>query len=152
MSRIPESVRLVLDAAGLVPFEHEPGSTATAQDAASRLGCEVGRIAKSMLLTDKKGAYVMVVLAGDRRLSNAGLKTLTGSKLSFCDPDETERVTGFRPGGVCPFGVNVPVFVDESLRLWDVVYPAAGTDSSGVPVPFDKLVEVCGGRVCNVCS
>jgi prolyl-tRNA editing enzyme YbaK/EbsC (Cys-tRNA(Pro) deacylase) len=63
-------------------------------------------------------------------------------------PTETETVTGFRPGGVCPFGLAgsaVKILLDQSLDAYRIVYPAAGTDATGVPLSPERLMEITGG-------
>lgn len=145
---IPEKVQAVLDAHELEVLEFEPGSTPTAELAAARLGVEVARIAKSLLFRGKDGRYRMVVCPGDKRIPPSALKRVTGTKLSMTDPDETERVTGYRPGGVCPFALEgVEILLDRELGNWDRVYPAAGTDSTGVPVSLEGLVRATGGQI-----
>src|SRR5512133_1675584 len=131
---VPRKVAEALEAAGLRALEFEPGSTPTAPLAAARIGVEVGQIAKSLLFRAKDGAYHLVVCAGDKRINSSRLKALVGSKASMADAEETLRVTGFPPGGVCPFGLEgVAIWIDESLSSYSTVYPAAGTDSTGVP-------------------
>ena len=148
---IPEKVRAALDAHGLSVLEFEPGSTPTSVAAAGRIGVQVGQIAKSILLKGKDDRYFMVIMAGDRKLSNAKLKAALGVKTRMATAEETESVTGFRPGGVCPFGVeDVPIYVDEVLSRYDTVYPAAGTDASGVPMTFDQLIAVAGAAVADL--
>lgn len=149
---IPEKVRRVLELHGLEALEFEPGSTPTAEMAAARIGVTVGQIAKSILLSGKDGRYRMVLLAGDKKLSNGKLKSLLGVKTSMASADETLEVTGFKPGGVCPFGVDggVELFLDESLAAYDRIYPAAGTDATGVPVTFVKLKEIMNAKICSV--
>jgi prolyl-tRNA editing enzyme YbaK/EbsC (Cys-tRNA(Pro) deacylase) len=147
---IPEKVRKVLEANGLEALEFEPGSTPTAQLAAARIGVETSRIAKSLLFKAKDGSYFMVVCPGDKRLSSAALKRAAGSKLSMTDADETERVTGYRPGGVCPFAVEgVAILLDEALGDYATVYPAAGTDATGVATSLGELARITGGRIVN---
>jgi len=146
---IPEKVRKVLDASGLTVREFEPGSTATSVLAAQQLGVAVGQIAKSLLFVGKDGKFFMVVCPGDRRLSNAKLKTVTGVKSRMASVEEALAATGFGAGGVCPFGIDghVAVYIDRSLSEYETIYPAAGTDSSGVPMTFDRLVAITGGTV-----
>jgi prolyl-tRNA editing enzyme YbaK/EbsC (Cys-tRNA(Pro) deacylase) len=145
---VPEKVQRVLDAHGLIALEHEPGSTPTAEMAARRLGVEVARIAKSLLFKTKAGGYVMVVCPGDKRLSSSVLRQVIGAKVSMTDPDETERVTGFRPGGVCPFGVEgVEILLDRDLGNYETVFPAAGNDATGVRTTLEQLAAATGGRV-----
>jgi prolyl-tRNA editing enzyme YbaK/EbsC (Cys-tRNA(Pro) deacylase) len=153
MSMIPAGVRKFLEAHGLQALEFEPGSTPTAHTAARRIGVEVGQIAKSILLAGKDGKYRMVIIAGDKKLSNVKLKALFGVHASMARPEETFRVTGFRPGAVCPFFDKPPelgMFIDRSLMAYHTIYPAAGTDSTGVPLTFEKLKLITGAAVCDV--
>jgi prolyl-tRNA editing enzyme YbaK/EbsC (Cys-tRNA(Pro) deacylase) len=150
---IPEKVRQVLNAHGLRALEFESGSTPTVETAAARIGVKEGQIAKSLLFRGASGRFVMVVCAGDKKISSGAVKRLAGEKLSMANAEETERATGFRPGGVCPFGVQgVDVFIDESLKAWPLVYPAAGNDATGVPTSYEQLLEITGGRSCDVTS
>jgi Uncharacterized conserved protein len=145
---IPDKVKRVLDANGLKALEFEPGSTPTAELAAARIGVEVSRIAKSLLFKGKDGAYYMVVCPGDKRIPPSALKRAAGSKLSMTDADETEAVTGYRPGGVCPFAIaGVRILLDKSLGDYETVYPAAGTDATGVPTTLAQLARITGGEL-----
>jgi len=146
---IPEKVRTILDVHGLTAAEFAPGSTATSVLAAQQLGVTVGQIAKSLLFVGKDGRYFMVVCPGDRRLSNSRLKAVTGVKSRMATAEEAMAATGFGPGGVCPFGVDprITLFIERSLSQYQTIYPAAGTDSSGVPMTFDQLVAITGGTV-----
>jgi prolyl-tRNA editing enzyme YbaK/EbsC (Cys-tRNA(Pro) deacylase) len=99
---ISAKVLRVLEAHGLVALEFEPGSTPTAELAARRIGVETARIAKSLLFKGKSGSFHMVVCPGDKRLSSSALKRVIGSRVSMTDADETERVTGYRPGESVP--------------------------------------------------
>jgi prolyl-tRNA editing enzyme YbaK/EbsC (Cys-tRNA(Pro) deacylase) len=147
---IPDKVQKVLQANGLTALEFEPGSTPTAEMAARRLGVVQARIAKSLLFKNKAGEYFMVVCPGDKRIPSGVLKQVVGSKVSMTDADETERVTGFRPGGVCPFGVDgVEIILDRELGSYETVFPAAGTDATGVKTTLDALVRITGGRVAD---
>ena len=144
---VPTKVREVLEAHGLRALEFEAGSTPTSVAAAERLGVEVGQIAKSILLKGKDGKFYLVVMPGDRRLKNWRLKAAVGVKTRMATPEETEAITGFRPGGVCPFGVeNVEIYLDEALSQFLTIYPAAGTDASGVPMTFSQLRTITNGR------
>jgi prolyl-tRNA editing enzyme YbaK/EbsC (Cys-tRNA(Pro) deacylase) len=147
---IPEKVRQVLEAHGLTALEFEPGSTPTAELAARRLGVIQARIAKSLLFKSRTGAYFMVVCPGDKRIASGALKQVLGAKVSMADAEETERMTGFRPGGVCPFGIEgVEIVLDRELGAYESVFPAAGTDATGVPTTLDQLARITGGRVAD---
>ena len=102
-------------------------SSATVALAAQALGCEEARIAKTLSFSLGDGA-ILVVAAGDARIDNGKFKARFGMKAHMLAHDDVERLVGHAVGGVCPFGVNagVPVYLDESLRRFDVVYPAAG--------------------------
>jgi prolyl-tRNA editing enzyme YbaK/EbsC (Cys-tRNA(Pro) deacylase) len=146
---IPQKVRDVLERRGLAAIEFEAGSTATSVLAAGKLGVTVGQIAKSLLFLGKDGRYFLVVCPGDRRVASSKLKAASGAKSRMARADEALAATGFGPGGVCPFGLDsgIQIFIDSSLAQYATVYPAAGTDSSGVPMTFDQLVSVTGGTV-----
>lgn len=148
MSQIPKNVAEFLVIHSLTALEFEPGSTPTAETAAERIGVPVGQIAKSMLFKGKDGNYRLVVAAGDKRINSSLLKKATGYKHRMATHEETLEVTGFRPGGVCPFGIEgigVPILIDLSLDAYATIYPAAGTDATGVPLSPARLVEVTGG-------
>jgi prolyl-tRNA editing enzyme YbaK/EbsC (Cys-tRNA(Pro) deacylase) len=87
----------------------------------------------------------MVVAAGDKKINSGALKRATGSKHRMSSAEETKEATGFLPGGVCPFGLedsHVTILIDASLDEYDTVYPAAGTDATGVPVRPDYLQQI----------
>ncbi len=148
---IPEKVRVALDLHGLEAVEFEEGSTPTSELAAQRLGVEVGQIAKSILMKGKDDKYRMVLCAGDRKISASLFKKLTGVKARMATADEVFDVTGFRPGGVSPFGVTgIEIYIDESLAAYSKVYPSAGNDASGVPTDFSTLLAITGNRSCCV--
>ncbi len=148
---IPEKVAGILSQHGLEALEFEEGSTPTAETAAARIGVAVGSIAKSILMRGKDGVYRLFVLAGDMRISSKKVKLLTGVKHSMSNGEETFAVTGFRPGGVCPFGLEgVQIYLDKSLKSYETVYPAAGNDATGVPIGYEKLLTITDARECDV--
>jgi prolyl-tRNA editing enzyme YbaK/EbsC (Cys-tRNA(Pro) deacylase) len=146
---IPDKVMRALSAHGLSAVEFEPGSCATSVLAAKRFGVSVGQIAKSLLFVGKNGKFFLVLCPGDRRVSSSKLKAVTGVKSRMASAEEAREATGFPPGGVCPFGVDasVTVYIDKNLSGYQTIFPAAGTDGSGVPMSFDKLVAATGGLV-----
>ena len=148
---IPQRVSDILRTHGLEALEFEPGSTPTAETAAERIGVAVGQIAKSMLFKGKNGSFYLAVCPGDLRVCSKKMKSEIGTKVRMARVEETEMVTGFRPGGVCPFGVQgVEVLIDVGLADYPLVYPAAGNDASGVPLTFEQPKQVTGGRVVDV--
>ena len=115
-------------------------SSATVELAAQAVGCEPARIAKT--LSFHVGDRVaLVVAAGDARIDNPKYKARFGCKAKMLAADEAEPLIGHGVGGVCPFALNegVDVFLDESLRRFDTVYPAAGNAASAVRLAPDEL-------------
>jgi prolyl-tRNA editing enzyme YbaK/EbsC (Cys-tRNA(Pro) deacylase) len=149
---IPDKVQEVLEAHGLHAIEFEEGSTSTAQAAAEKLQVQVGQIAKSLLFLGKDRRFYLVVCPGDRRISSSKLKSVIGVKSRMANREEAFDATGYYPGGVCPFGLEgIDIYLDQSLRRFEKVYPAAGTSASGVPMTFEQLQQLTGGRLCD-CS
>ena len=125
-------------------------SSATVALAAEALGCEPARIAKTLSFERGEGA-LLVLAAGDARIDNAKFKARFGMKARMLGADRVEPLIGHGVGGVCPFGVNpgIPVYLDESLRRFDIVYPAAGTAASAVRLTIEELERAseCEGWV-----
>ena len=115
-------------------------SSATVELAAAAVGCEPARIAK-MLSFHVGDRVALVVAAGDARIDNPKFKAQFGCKAKMLAADEAEPQIGHGVGGVCPFALNegVDVFLDESLRRFDTVYPAAGNAASAVRLTPDEL-------------
>ena len=115
-------------------------SSATVALAAEALGCEPARIAKTLSFENGEGA-ILVIAAGDARIDNAKFKHRFGMKAHMLSAERVEPLIGHGVGGVCPFGVNagIPVYLDESLKRFDIVYPAAGTAASAVMLTLSEL-------------
>jgi len=148
---IPEKVKVILEQHNLQALEFEPGSTPTSELAAQRIGVAVGQIAKTMVFKGKDGRFFLMVCPGDRRICSKKVKQATGTKVRMARYEETEAATGFKPGGVCPFGVqNIDIFIDIGLAEYETIYPAAGNDASGVPVSFGRLKSIIGAQEVDV--
>lgn len=120
-------------------------STATVAEAADALGVEPGMIAKTMsFLQDDQP--VLILTEGTARVENRKYKDTFHIKAKMIPFEEVEQWIGHAPGGVCPFGINdgVKVYLDESLRRFETVYPAAGDDHSAVKLTIPELEEVAG--------
>ena len=115
-------------------------SSATVELAAQALHCEPEHIAKTLSFVQGEGA-LLILAAGNARIDNGKFKARFGMKAKMIPAEKVEALVGHAVGGVCPFGVNpgVPVYLDESLRRYDVIYPAAGNDHSGVRLTVDEL-------------
>ena len=115
-------------------------SSATVALAAEALGCEPARIAKTLSFENGEGA-IRVIAAGDARIDNAKFKQRFGMKAHMLSAERVEPLIGHGVGGVCPFGIHegIPVYLDESLKRFDIVYPAAGTAASAVMLTLSEL-------------
>lgn len=120
-------------------------STTTAAQAAEALGVEPGRIAKTMSFLQEDKA-VLILTEGTARIDNHKYKETFHVKAKMIPFDEVEARIGHAPGGVCPFGIRdgVDVYLDESLRKYDTVYPAAGNDHSAVRLTIPELEKAAG--------
>lgn len=117
-------------------------SSATVELAAEALGCEPQRIAKSMAFYMNDSA-ILVVAAGDVKIDNAKFKAEFGTKAKMVQFQDVEPLVGHAVGGVCPFGIKegVKVYLDESLRRFDFVYPACGSSNSAIKLTLTELEE-----------
>ena len=119
-------------------------SSATVELAAQAVGCEPARIAKT--LSFYMGERVALVLfAGDVRIDNRKFKDRFHAKPKMLAAEDVEPMIGHDVGGVCPFGVNdcCDIYLDESLRRFDIVYPAAGNAASAVRLTPAELEAAC---------
>lgn len=115
-------------------------SSATVELAAEAVGCEGKRIAKTLsFLVD--GAAVLIVCAGDTKVDNPKYKAEFHTKAKMLAFEQVEELIGHAVGGVCPFAVNegVRVFLDESLKRFETVYPACGSSNSAIELSLEEL-------------
>lgn len=120
-------------------------SSATVELAAQAVGCAPQRIAKTLsFMVD--GKAVLIVTAGDAKVDNQKYKAQFAVKAKMLTPQEAETLTGHAVGGVCPFAVNagVQVYLDESLKRFETVFPAAGSSSSAVELTLPELESLSG--------
>ena len=117
-------------------------SSATVQLAAEALGVEPGMIAKTMSFLQGEQP-VLILTEGTARIDNRKYKDTFHVKAKMIPFDEVEEIIGHAPGGVCPFGIKdgIKVYLDESLKRFDTVYPAAGNDHSAVKLSIADLAE-----------
>ena len=135
-----------------LPLIEVAGSTATVDTAAEALGVEPGRIAKTLAV--RAGDRVFLLVArGDARLDNRKCKDEFGARPRMLGAEETLEITGHPVGGVCPFGLKTPlrVYIDVSLKAFDVVYPAGGSLNTSVEVPTEQLFELVVERWVDLC-
>ena len=122
-------------------------SSATVALAAQRLGCEEAHIAKTLSFETPEGC-VLIVAAGDAKVDNAKYKGMFHTKAKMVPADQLEEKVGHPAGGVCPFALKegVRVYLDESLRRFDTIYPAAGSAASAVRLSCEELAAGADGQ------
>lgn len=120
-------------------------SSATVELAAAALGCEPCRIAKTLSFMAGDRA-VLIVAAGDVKIDNSKYKAFFGTKAKMLTPDEAVTLIGHAVGGVCPFGVNegVDIYLDESLKRFETVFPACGSANSAIELTIPELEKYSG--------
>ena len=130
-------------------------SSATVELAAQAVGCEPARIAKTLSFKVGEEA-ILIVTAGDAKIDNRKYKDKFGKKAVMLSPEEVVSMIGHAIGGVCPFGVpeTVAVYLDESMKRFETVFPAAGSSNSAIEMNMEDLekysrakewVDVCKG-------
>jgi prolyl-tRNA editing enzyme YbaK/EbsC (Cys-tRNA(Pro) deacylase) len=127
-------------------------TTATVDTAAKALGVEPGRIAKTLAI--RAGDHIFLLCTrGDARLDNRKCKDEFGARPRMLGAEETFEVTGHPVGGVCPFGLKtpLPVYVDVSLKAFEIVYPAGGSLNTSVEVPTQRLFDLVAERWVDLC-
>ena len=120
-------------------------SSATVELAAQALNCEPCRIAKTLsFIVD--GHAVLIVAAGDAKIDNPKYKAQFGTKAKMLTTDEAETLIGHAVGGVCPFGINegVAVYLDNSLKRFETVFPACGSGNSAIELSIEELERYSG--------
>lgn len=136
-----EKVKAYFDTFGIADkiLEFEV-SSATVALAAQALGCEEARIAKTLSFEMGEGC-ILIVCAGDVKIDNSKFKAQFQTKAKMLPFDVVAVLTGHAVGGVCPFAVNdgVGVYLDESLKRFKTVFPAAGSSSSAIELTIEEL-------------
>lgn len=115
-------------------------SSATVELAAQALGCEGKRIAKSLsFLVDDKA--ILIVAAGDAKIDNSKYKAMFSCKAKMLSYEQVEEYVGHAVGGVCPFAIpeTVRVYLDESLKRFETVFPACGSSNSAIELTIPEL-------------
>ena len=120
-------------------------SSATVELAALALGVDGARIAKTLSFKTENGC-MLILAAGDARIDNHKFKDKFHFKAKMLSADEVLELVGHPVGGVCPFGVNdgVTVYLDESLRRFETVFPACGSSNSAIEVTIPELEKFSG--------
>ncbi len=130
-------------------------SSATVELAAQAIGCEPQRIAKTLSFK-VKDKVILIVVAGDARIDNRKFKERFSTRAKMLTPEAVITFIGYPVGGVCPFAVGdaVDIYLDESLKRFNTVFPACGSGNSAIKLTIEELekysrytawVDVCSG-------
>jgi prolyl-tRNA editing enzyme YbaK/EbsC (Cys-tRNA(Pro) deacylase) len=128
-------------------------SSATVTLAAVAYGVEPARIAKTLSLR-VGDRVVLIVTSGTSRMDNKKVKALFGGKPKMLGLEEVAEITGHEVGGVCPFGLKTPlaIYCDVSMKVFDIVVPAAGSTHSAVKIAPERMAELTSAEWVDVCQ
>lgn len=156
----PQDVQTTLQQMGLNPQMHfYETTTATSQQAADNIGCELGQIVKSLcfLVEMETGRQpILVLTSGDQRVDDrkiAELYSVGRKRVKIATAEECVEIYGYPPGSVPPVGhrsTDLHVYIDDSLQRFNQLYAAGGAHNAIFPITLDQLIQVTGGKVINV--
>ncbi len=152
----PNIVQAALDKFNLdIHIRYFENSTATSQLAADEIGCQLGQIAKSIcFIVDDKP--IVVIASGDQRVDDRKVAALLGvsrKQVKFASPEQCIELIGYAPGGVPPLAHRTQpraVYLDDSLKRYQQIYPAGGASNAIFGVPLDHLETITGGTFVDV--
>lgn len=149
----PKDVQAALKALGLeIEIRFFEESTATSQEAADQIGCELGQIVKSLgFMVDERP--VLVLASGDVKIDDrklAAIYEVARKKVKVATPEQLIALFGYAPGCMAPFGLrtpNLPIYIESALSRYELVYAAGGATNAIFPIPLRTLQEKTGGTL-----
>jgi prolyl-tRNA editing enzyme YbaK/EbsC (Cys-tRNA(Pro) deacylase) len=152
----PAHVQTALDAWNLgIQIRFYDTTTATSQQAADNIGCELGQIVKSLaFIVDEQP--IIVLTSGDQRVDDkklAAMYNVGRKKVKAANAEQCVEIYGYPPGGVPPLALRaagIPVYIDDSLRRYDQLYAAGGAHNAIFPITLEQLQRVTGGQIADV--
>jgi prolyl-tRNA editing enzyme YbaK/EbsC (Cys-tRNA(Pro) deacylase) len=145
--KVDEALRALGYSGNIIEFEQ---STRTAQEAADRVGCQLGQIVKSLVFQGKQsGKAVLVLTSGANRVDESRISEYAGETIGRADPDFVRTVTGFAIGGIPPVGhaQMLETYLDEDLIRFQTVWAAAGTPNAVFEVTPQELARMAAAAV-----
>lgn len=124
-------------------------SSATVELAAIAVGVDGARICKTLSFKLKDGTGILIQMAGDAKIDNKKYKQVFGEKAKMLTPEEVVEYTNHEIGGVCAFGVSrddVRIFCDDSMKRFETVFPACGSDNSAIELTLDEIFTISGAE------
>jgi len=128
-------------------------STRTAEEAAERVGCDVGQIVKSLIFQGKNsGKAILILTSGANQVDIKRIKNYANEKIGRADPEFVRECTGFAIGGVPPLGHNrsIDTYVDEDLLRYEEIWAAGGTPKAVFKMQASELPKMTGGKIISV--
>jgi len=128
-------------------------SGATVELAAKTLQVDPALIAKTLAFK-VKDKDILIVTKGDAKIDNRKYKDYFKVKAKMLDHDEVADITGHPVGGVCPFGLKdeLDIYLDESLRGFEYVYPAAGSKYTALKIKPSEIKKLTEAEIIDVCK
>jgi len=158
-SSLSPSAQKVLDALAVLGFACKiiefTESTRTSAEAAARVGCTLGQIAKSLVFRGQgTGKPVLVIASGANHVDEAKISRMFGESIGRADAEFVRQATGYAIGGVPPIGHTQPIetYIDEDLLQYATIWAAAGTPNAVFELVPGELVKMTGGKAANVRS
>ena len=149
-------VQAALDQLGLgIQIRLFDSSTATSQQAADNIGCELGQIVKSLCFIID-GQPIVVLASGDQRVDDRKLAEFYGvgrKKVKIASAEECVAIYGYEPGGVPPVGhrtPGLPIYIDDSLQRYEMLYAAGGAHNAIFPITLAQLTAATDGTIADV--
>ncbi len=148
------AVQNVLDPLG-IEIVHYDKTTATSQQAADNIGCDLGQIVKSLAFIIN-GDPILVLASGDQFVDDKKLATMFSvgrKKVKTAKPEQCIEIYGYAPGGVPPVAhrtPNLPIYIDESFKRYETVYAAGGAHNAIFPIQLSQLVVITNGQFADV--
>ena len=156
----PSHVQEALNALGVrTEIRFFDTTTATSQQAADNIGCQLGQIVKSLCFVvalESSETPILVLASGDQRVDDRKIAEHYGvgrKRVRIASPDECVSLYGYPPGSVPPVGhrtAHLPTFVDTTLGRWDMLYAAGGAHNAIFPITLNALLRATGGTVMDV--
>lgn len=133
-------------------YDYDPDAGRVGLQAAQSLGADPARVLKT-LMAQVDGRPVCAVLASDQEVAMKKLAAVFGGKAAaMMKPADAERMTGYRVGGVSPFGQKrlVPTVVDEAALLQDQVFVNGGQRGLQVQMAPADLVAALDAKLAEI--
>ena len=152
----PADVQAELDRLGVdTQIRFFENTTATSQQAADNIGCELGQIVKSIAFI-VEGTPIVVLTSGDQKVDDRKIATIRGAgrkQVKIATSEQLVEFYGYPPGAMPPLPYrtpNIPVYLDDTLSRFDVVYAAGGAHNAIFPIELAKLAEITSAQILNV--